>query len=231
MSSFRANLALALLIGLGSVAHCGPLGRGSKGAIAPRPGAGITLAKARGATTADIRCGPLEVRLGVTTGGGFLNLHVQVRNTGKTPFRVTPDQLEMALTDGATIDPLPAATYGEMAYPQVQPYELDAKGNISVPEREALPVQLGQYNGQSGTSMAEQMAMPEDAHWNHQERMRVTKELKALLEDPFERGATLDPGQTIVSRRVFQRNGLELPFIVRLKVAGATTNVTFDRER
>jgi hypothetical protein len=174
----------------------------------------------------DMDAGVLKVRL--STSAGYLFLDISVRNKADHTIRLKPDDLQL-LNDGGPVEPLDGEQYIREVY-TTPPYPIDADGKIRADKEKGkvMPYTPGD-TGQGG--LAERMAATDMEQHSSSERMKITKELLSLKNDPLANPSDLEAGKTAKARRIYQRNGLELPLMVKFKNELGRVTIKFERER
>ena len=231
LSAWLAGRTLPLVLVLGVILGT-PRAEARRGDISPVAGKGVTVEASHGVKAAAADLGAVKVKVRVSTKEGFLFLDVTVWNRSSRPIPIEATHLVLK-SRGEEVESMAADQYASQAYEAVTPYPIDDKGRIvSDDKRNNRRIKAFTPGaGTSGQSMAEMMTEEEWEDGAPADRMRVTRELLALRNDPFTVGATIAPGQSIHGRRVFQRTNVEPPLVVKFEHPVGRMTVRFERER
>lgn len=196
------------------------------GRIVPKAAEGIEVAEIAGRPTARGPAGPLGFMTAVTTGDGFLYLHLVLENRSSGMVELSEKTVKLLSSDGSRPKPLAPRTYVDLRF-KVQPVELDANGR---PVETEASQSLSAAERAQGKSMMEVFTNTDRVDEEMQKRVEATKEIQLLEKSMLTKGTYLESGAKTLEKLVFQRNHVELPFVVEIAAGGASTRVTFDRE-
>lgn len=202
-----------------------------KGDIVPVPGKGIEVVDAGGRKAAEAVIKGVRIRMAISTGEGFLTLHVLAKNESGAPVELKPLAFQL-VSDGDPVDPLEPEAWAELKYPAVQLLPVDKNGNIKE-DRRKEPLRVftpgSTVPGQVPGSLAEQMTSDTFNEASYQQRVDVTKETLARKISPIRNGGTLEPGKSVATALDYQRNSVQVPCIGRFEHGGVRANVKFIR--
>jgi len=199
----------------------------AEGQIVPVATEGIHVKDVAGQSAAFFLVGPVRTIVSTQTGNGFLIVRLMLENRGPGPIPVARTAVTLLPNQGDSPIPITPERYVEMRY-QVNPQDLSESGNPK--SLRGMVNHAGPSAGSTGEMLDRSMYDDgRDSSWGSDE-IQGGRELRELRAGLLYRGGSLGAGDRAQERLVFQRNHIQVPFDLAIKLGEETRIVHFDRK-